>query len=62
MNIMIISVISMITFFSIINTNYAFADNKDTQVKTEETSDEQNRKSFVVEELLRWSDTRIFGF
>ena len=30
---MIISIISIITLFSIINLNYAFADNKDTQVK-----------------------------
>ena len=35
-NIMIIFLISMITLFSIINTNYVFADNKDTQVKTKE--------------------------
>ena len=42
-NIMIISVISMITLFSIINTNYVFADNKDTQVKVKESTDEQNR-------------------
>ena len=42
-NIMIIFVISMITLFSIININYVFADNKDTQVKTKEGIDEQSR-------------------
>jgi|ERR1044072_2421293 hypothetical protein len=42
-NIMIIFVISMIMIFSIMNTNYAFADNKDTQVKTNEDTDDQNK-------------------
>jgi len=40
---MIISVISMITLFSIMNTNYVFADNKDTQTKTNEGITEPNR-------------------
>jgi hypothetical protein len=40
---MIISVISMITLFSIINTNYVFADNKDTQDQTNEGINEQTR-------------------
>jgi len=40
---MIIFVISMIMIFSIINTNYAFADNKDTQVKTNEDTDDKKK-------------------
>ncbi len=38
-----ISMISMVTLFSIININYVFADNKDTQVKTNEVTDGHNR-------------------
>jgi len=41
-NIMIISVISMIMIFSIINTNYVFADNKDTLSKTSDDTDDQS--------------------
>lgn len=40
---MIISVISIITLFSIINTNYGFADNKDTRPQTNESTNEQTR-------------------
>ncbi|CAN5615653.1 hypothetical protein BH23THE1_BH23THE1_10090 [soil metagenome] len=42
-NIMIISVISMITLFSIINTNYVFADNIDKEAQTNEGTNEQTR-------------------
>jgi hypothetical protein len=35
-NIMMISMISMITLFSVINTTYVFADNKDPEIQTKE--------------------------
>jgi hypothetical protein len=40
---MMISMISMITLFSIINTNYIFADNKDPGTQTKDGMDEENR-------------------
>jgi hypothetical protein len=38
-----ISMISMITLFLIINTNYVFADNKDPEIQTKEDTDENGR-------------------
>lgn len=40
---MMITMITMITLFSIINTNYVFADNKDPETQTKESIDEQTR-------------------
>jgi hypothetical protein len=41
---MMISMISMITLFSVINTTYVFADNKDPEIQTkEDDTDEQGR-------------------
>ena len=42
-NIMMVSMVSMITLFSIINTNYVFADNKDPEIQTNEDTDENGR-------------------
>jgi hypothetical protein len=43
-NIMMISLISMITLFSIINTNYVFADNKDSDTQPKQDTDEQGQE------------------
>lgn len=40
---MMISMISMITLFSIINTNYVFADNKDPENQNMEDTDEEGQ-------------------
>jgi len=43
-NIMMISMISIITLFSVINTTYVFADNKDPEIQImEDDTDEQGR-------------------
>jgi hypothetical protein len=43
-NIMMISMISIITLFSVINTTYVFADNKDPEIQTkEDDTDEQGQ-------------------
>jgi hypothetical protein len=43
-NIMMISMISIITLFSVINTTYVFADNKDPEFQTkEDDTDEQGQ-------------------
>ena len=38
-----VTMVTMITLFSIINTNYVFADNKDQEPQTKEGTDEQTR-------------------
>ena len=46
-NIMMISMISIITLFSVINTTYVFADNKDPEIQTNEDATDEQGQDFI---------------
>jgi hypothetical protein len=46
-NIMMISMISIITLFSVINTTYVFADNKDPEIQTKEDNTDKQGQDLI---------------